>query len=235
MKVATVMLEGRRRHYLLFEYASSSTPLYLAKDERSHLLEQVASSEIYFDESTGTMAKVKSDKHRWRKRPLRWFFRDFIEKRLLFQFEARKEVRSKKVVRAAGLLTPDCVAWGVSLNPFNRRGSLLLMEHLDGVMTGEQYFQGLNEAGRKQFLAQFCEDVMLLARAGYVHRDLHMNNVLCRPTGSIIWVDTHVKPMPRGNRAKWRAIYRSISQRGLLNDYYRQWIHDDMKQRWLAG
>lgn len=235
MKLATVKMEGRRRSYLLFEYAASTTPLHLAKDARSHQLEQVASSEIFFDESTGTMAKVKSDKHQWRLKPFRWFFRDFIEKRLLFQFEARKEVRSKKVVREAGLLTPHCVAWGVSLNPFNRRGSLLLMEHLEGVMTGEQHFQGLNEVARKHFLAQFCEDIMLLARAGYVHRDLHMNNVLCRPTGSIIWVDTHVKPLPRGNRAKWRAIYRSISNRELLNDYYRQWVHDDMKQRWLAG
>lgn len=235
MKFTAVQVDGRRRGYLLFEYVGAYTPLNLAKDERSRLLEQVASSEFYFDESTGALAKVKSDKYDWRRNPFRWFWRDYFEKRLLFQFEARKEIRSKKVVRLAGLVTPDCVAWGLSLNPFNRRGSLLLMEHVHGVVTGEQYFTGLGEVDRMAFLSQFCEDVMKLARAGYVHRDLHMNNVLCKPSGSIVWVDTHVKPLPLGKRAKWRAIYRSISNRRLLDDHYRQWIHDDMKQRWMAG
>lgn len=62
-----------------------------------------------------------------------------------------------------------------------------------------------------------------------------MNNFLCRPSGTIIWVDTHVRPLPRGRRAKWRAMYRSINQRGLLNETYREWVHQEMKKRWMAG
>lgn len=235
MKVATLWVGGRRRIYLLFDSDGMKFPLELDKDERSHLMEGMASSEFYFDTSSGTLAKIKSDKYRWRQRPLRWLLRDFIDKRFFFQFEARKEVRSKKILQQAGLRTPRCLAWGISLNPFNHQGSLLLLEHVHGVRTGEQHYAGLAAAGRERFLERLCDDLMKLALAGYVHRDLHMNNFLCTPGGEIIWIDTHVKPLPLGKRAKWRAIYRSISQRQLLDSRAREWIHRLLKQRWRSA
>ena len=235
MKLATVEIGGRNRTYWLFESDKLTVPLHLVKDDRSQLLEEFASSEFYFDRTTGILAKVKRDKYDWRQRPFRWFLRDFLDKRFLFQFEARKEVRSKKIVQKAGLLTPECVAWGISLNPFNHRGSLLLIEHVNGVMTGEQYFSGLDEAGRASFLMRLCDDIFKLAQAGYIHRDLHMNNFLCTPDGRIIWIDTHVKPLPRSARAKWRAIYRSISNHSLLDESDRKQIHTQLKHRWLAA
>ncbi|MFQ3787551.1 lipopolysaccharide kinase InaA family protein [Halomonas sp. A29] len=210
-------------------------PLSLSKDDRSRLMEEMASSEFYFDRATGVLAKVKSDKYRWWQRPLRWFLRDFLDKRFFWQFEARKEVRSKKIMQQAGLRTPRCLAWGISLNPFNHQGSLLLIEHVDGVMTGEQYFASLNEPGRDRFLTRLCDDLMKLAVAGYVHRDLHMNNFLCDPHGEIIWIDTHVKPLPLSKRAKWRALYRSISQRHLLDAHYRESLHHYLKRRWRTA
>ncbi|EWH02953.1 lipopolysaccharide kinase InaA family protein [Halomonas sp. BC04] len=234
MKLVTVEIGHRSRTYLLFESDKLNVPLSLVKDERSRLLEEFASSDFYFDGTTGILAKVKNDKYRWRQRPFRWFFRDFIDKRFLFQFEARKEVRSKKIVQKAGLMTPDCVAWGISLNPFNHQGSLLLIEHVNGVKTGEQYFSSLEDSVRPAFLARLCDDIFKLAKAGYIHRDLHMNNFLCTPDGRIIWIDTHVKPLPRAARAKWRALYRSISSHSLLDEYNRKRIHTQLKRRWLA-
>jgi tRNA A-37 threonylcarbamoyl transferase component Bud32 len=235
VKITAVEIAGRRRNYLLFESGRMRLPLSLSKDDRSRLMEGMASSEFYFDKTTGVLAKVKSDKYRWQQRPVRWFLRDFIDKRIFWQFEARKEVRSKKILQQAGLNTPRCLAWGLSLNPFNHQGSLLLIEHVDGVMTGEQYFAGLGEYQREGFLASLCDDLMKLAAAGYVHRDLHMNNFLCTATGEIIWIDTHVKPLPINKRAKWRALYRSISQRHLLDSHYRESLHRYLKRRWRSA
>ena len=231
MKITRVEVAGRKRNYLLFGSGEIPVPLRLAKDERSHMMEGMASSEFYFDTSTGVLAKIKSDKYRWQQRPLRWLFRDFIDKRLFFQLEARKEVRSNRVLQRAGLRTPRCVAWGVSLNPFNRQGSLLLIEHVDGVLTGEQYFIGLNESGRDRFLTQLCDELIRLADAGYVHRDLHMNNFLCTSQGGIIWIDTHVKPLPLGSRARQRAIYRSVSQWRLPDARYCSFVHDYLEEK----
>ena len=235
MKIVAVEIAGRRRSYMLFDCGEMPIPLCLAKDASSCLKESMASSEFYFDTTTGVLAKIKSDKYRWRQRPLRWLFRDFIDKRLFFQFEARKEVRGKRVLQRAGLRTPRCVAWGVSLNPFNRQGSLLLIEHIDGVLTGEQYFLSLTEPERDRFLAKLCDDLIKLADAGYVHRDLHMNNFLCTSQGEIIWIDTHVKPLPFGSRAKQRAIYQSVSQWCLPDVRYCTFVYDYLEAELALG
>lgn len=234
MRFVSLDFEGVKRTFLLFEYENKARSMRLIKDDRARLLEAIASSEFFFDVDSGALAKVKRDKYRGRKRPLRWFFRDYLEKRLLFQFEARKEIRSQRVLRAAGLTTPSCMAWGLSFNPFNRLGSLLLMEHLTGVVTGEQHFTALDDRERLVFLAHFCEDLMRLARAGYAHRDLHMNNLLCTQAGEIIWVDTHVRPLPRSKHGKWREVYRSIMNPRLLDADRRDWLHQEMKRRWKA-
>lgn len=223
------------RVYLMFGLRQRALPGRLAKDERCRRLESVASSEFYFDSQAGVLAKLKGDKHSRSGNFLRWLFRDYLDKRLFLQFEARKEIRSKRVVQRAGLVTPECVAWGVSLNPLNPQGSLLLMDHVDNAVTGGEYFSRLSPAERQVFLVRLCDDIMALARSGYVHRDLHMNNFLCRPCGTIVWVDTHVRPLPRGKRAKWRSIYRSISQRGFLDGEYREYIHQEVKRRWIEG
>jgi tRNA A-37 threonylcarbamoyl transferase component Bud32 len=172
LRLVTLDFEGAKRRFVLFEYEGQGRLLRLVKDDRSRLLEGMASSEFFFDVESCALAKVKRDKYRGHKRPLRWLFRDYLDKRLFFQFEARKEIRSKRIVQAAGLVTPDCVAWGVSLNPRNPLGSVLLMDHVDDAVTGAEFFRRLEEAERYVFLERICDDLMRLARAGYVHRDL---------------------------------------------------------------
>ena len=235
MRWVRVDLDGTSHRYLLFQRRPGARPYRLIKDARSRRLESVASSEFYFDRDTGAIAKLKGDKHARSGRFFRWLFRDYLDKRLFFQFEARKEIRSKQIVQAAGLSTPECVAWGVSFNPRNALGSLLLMDHVEGAVTGAHYFSCLPEADRPAFLMRLCDDLMRLARTGYVHRDLHMNNFLCRPCGTIIWVDTHVRPLPVGRRAKWHALCRSVNHRGLLNETYREWMLQEMKRQWMIG
>lgn len=231
MKITRVDVAGFKRSYLLFGSGETHVPWRLAKDDRSYMMEGMASSEFYFDVTTGALAKIKSDKYRWRQRPIRWLLRDFIDKRLFFQFEARKEVRSNRVLQRAGLRTPHCMAWGVSLNPFNRQGSLLLVEYINDVLTGEQYFFGLNESERDHFLTQLCNELIKLADAGYVHRDLHMNNFLCTSQGEIIWIDTHVKPLPLGSRARQRAIYQSVSQWRLPDARYCTFVRAYLEEK----
>lgn len=200
MRIVKVCLGGKCWRYLLFQDDHAMRSYQLVKDSRARRLEGMASSKFYFDLGTGALAKLKNDKYRRRESFLRWLFRDYLDKRLFFQFEARKEIRSKRLLQGAGLATPECVAWGVSLNPFNSQGSLLLMDHVNDAITGAEYFSQLTDGGRVDFLGRFCDDLIKLAKAGYVHRDLHMNNLLCNPEGEIIWVDTHVRPLPLGKR-----------------------------------
>ncbi len=45
-------------------------------------------------------------------------------------------------------------------------------------------FDELDEDGRQRFLEHFCQEVVQLAHAGYVHRDLHYNNLMVDDQGT---------------------------------------------------
>ncbi|WP_346798660.1 lipopolysaccharide kinase InaA family protein [Halomonas sp. Bachu 37] len=234
MRLTKITINGTSRRYLLFQQRGRPHSYQLDKDAHARRLDGAASSEFYFDSQSGALAKFKADKYSRSNKFLRWLLRDYIEKRLFFQFDARKEVRSLRIIRAAGLSTPECMAWGVSFDKRNRLGSLLVMEHVANAVTGAEYFTQLPEEQRHTFLTRLCDELLRLASIGYVHRDLHMENFLCRPNGEIVWIDTHVRSLPRGKRAQRQVVYRSVSQLGLLDEPYRDWLHTEMKRRWQA-
>lgn len=218
MKLLDIPFDDRRRRYLVFHADGLPARLRLASTSTTAAFEAVGSSRFYLSQDNQILAKVVPDKFAKRQAPLSWLSRDYLEKRWLMQSDARKEFLSLRILQRAGLTTPRCHGWGLSLNPANRNASLLLMEHRQDARPGGEVFEAIDEAGRERFLERFCEEVAQLARAGYVHRDLHYNNLLVASGGSLIWIDAHVRRLPRKKTDQWPALEKALTIKKLRGE-----------------
>lgn len=234
MQLLDIPFDDRRRRYLVFHADGLPTRLRLASTSTTASFEAVGSSRFYLSADERILAKVVPDKFDRRRAPLAWACRDYLEKRWLLQSDARKEFLSLRILRRAGLATPRCHGWGVSLNPGNRNASLLLMEHLADAKPGGEVFDALDEGGRRRFLERFCAEVARLAHAGYVHRDLHYNNLLVGAGGRILWIDAHVRRLPRRRQACWPAIRGALTANKLRGEAYRDFAERRMHRLWHA-
>jgi len=228
MKLLDIPFNDRRRRYLVFHSQALPDRLALASTSTTQAFEAMGSSRFYVSTDQRILAKVVPDKYRRDDAPLKWLLRDYLEKRWLLQSNARKEYLSLLVLRRAGLATPRCHGWGISLNPANRQASLLLMEHLRDARPGGEVFDALDEPGRLAFLERFCAEVVQLARAGYVHRDLHYNNLLVTATDQIIWIDAHIRRLPRRSADQWPTLEGSLSENKLRGARYLEIVRQDL-------
>ncbi|WP_280551762.1 lipopolysaccharide kinase InaA family protein [Halomonas sp. 25-S5] len=222
MTLLDIPFDDRRRRYLVFHPEGLPDRLALASTTTTAAFEAVGSSRFYVSADQQILAKVVPDKFSKRQAPFKWLLRDYLEKRWLGQSDARKEHLSLQILRRAGLATPRCHGWGISLNPGNRNASLLLMEHLKDARAGGEVFDALDEERRLVFLERFCREVVQLARSGYAHRDLHYNNLLVDADGSLIWIDAHVRRLPTKSADQWPALRRSLTVNKLRGETYRQ-------------
>lgn len=229
-----IPFNDRRRRYLVFQADGLPAQLALANTTTTSDFEAAGSSQFYLSREGHILAKIVADKFAWRRRPVQWLLRDYLEKRWLGQCDARKEFQSLQVLRQAGLTTPRCHGWGISLNPANRNASLLLQEHVQDARPGGEVFDGLDEAGRLRFLEHFCDEVARLAHAGFVHRDLHYNNLLVRDDGGLVWIDAHVRKLPTKSADQWPALQRSLTVSKLRGEAYRQLAETLLLRRWLT-
>ncbi|MCT7654756.1 phosphotransferase [Oceanimonas sp. NS1] len=119
----------------------------------------------------------------------------------------------------------------MSLQPGNVGGSLLLMERVQDARSGGHCFEDMNEAERLEFLTRFSQEVAALARAGFVHRDLHYDNLLLDPQGNIIWIDAHVRRLPRQRDRHWAAIQASLTVNKLRGEHYRAFVEQRLREQ----
>ncbi|MDR9439900.1 MAG: lipopolysaccharide kinase InaA family protein [Halomonas sp.] len=222
MTLLDIPFNDRRRRYLVFHPDGLPDRLALASTTTTEAFEAVGSSRFYVSADQQILAKVVPDKVQKREAPLKWLLRDYLEKRWLGQSDARKEYLSLGILRRAGLKTPRCHGWGISLNPGNRNASLLLMEHLQDARPGGDVFVELDEEGRFAFLERFCQEVARLAHAGYVHRDLHYNNLLVGKNDELLWIDSHVRRLPTKSADQWPALEASLTDHKLYGAAYRK-------------
>ncbi|MBY6208234.1 MULTISPECIES: lipopolysaccharide kinase InaA family protein [Halomonas] len=211
MQLLDIPFNDRRRRYLMFHTQGLPERLALSQTTTTEAFEAVGSSRFFVSEDGRILAKVVPDKFSKTLEPFKWLTRDYLEKRWLAQSDARKEYLSMRILDNAGLTTPRCHGWGVSLNPGNRNASLLLMERVEGAVSGGDAFEAFTPSQRADFLDRFSREVAQLAEAGFVHRDLHFNNLLIAPSGALVWVDAHVRRLPRQAQRKWRAIASSFT------------------------
>lgn len=234
LKLLDIPFDDARRRYLVFRPWRLPDQLHLASTTTTQEFEQHGSSRFYVSDDQTLLAKVVPDKFDKRRHPFDWFIRDYLEKRWLLQVDARKEFLSLSILNKAGLRTPKCHGWGVSLNPGNRNASLLLMEYLPTARPGGEYFDALDAADKRRFLDTFCQQVMQLAKAGYVHRDLHYNNLLITASEEILWIDAHVRPLPAKASAHWPALAQTLTVNKLRGEEYRAYAEQCLHALWHA-
>ncbi|MDW7748802.1 lipopolysaccharide kinase InaA family protein [Halomonas sp.] len=222
MKLLDIPFNDRRRRYLVFHPDGLPGRLALTSTTTTEAFEALGSSRFFLSADRQILAKVVPDKYMKRQAPLKWLLRDYLEKRWLAQTDARKEFTCLQILRRAGLKTPRCHGWGISLNPGNRNASLLLMEHLQEARPGGEVFEGLNEEGRLAFLARFCEEVAQLAHTGYTHRDLHYNNLPIDRDDHIVWIDAHLRRLPTKNADQWPALRGTLRANKLGGEGYQR-------------
>ncbi|MDN3522070.1 lipopolysaccharide kinase InaA family protein [Halomonas ramblicola] len=232
MKLLDIPFDDRRRRYLVFHAQALPAELTLASTATTREFEAVGSSRFFVSRDGALLAKVVPDKYARREAPVKWLLQDYLETRWLAQSDARKEYRSLQILRRAGLAAPRCHGWGISLNPANRNASLLLMEHVQDARPGGEVFDALDEPGRLAFLERFCEEVARLAHAGYVHRDLHYNNLLVAQDGTLLWIDAHVRRLPTKSADQWPALKRSLTVSKLRGETYREKVEQQLQALW---
>lgn len=217
-----VSLDGVSRWYLIRNLASLPVKTSLSHPAAMATLEQIGSSAFYLDETGGSLYKLVRDKYDWRKRTGKWLFRDLLDKRLSGRFAAAREYRSNRIIRRAGLKTISCRAYGVAVNPCNPLGSLYAMQYLDEARSGERHFLEQDEVGRRDFLLRMCDEALQLIAHGYVHRDFHFGNVLVDTQGALIWIDTHIRRLPRAHAQRQACLEAMLIPTKLKGEKYRQ-------------
>lgn len=214
-------MAGTRRWYFMRAGFFRTHHIELDGSDAMQRLERIGSSRFYLEKTTRTLFKVVEDKYDRRHHPGKWFARDILEKRLLYANDATKEWRSNRILRRAGLATLDCRGVGIALNAFNPLGSVYAMPYLVDAVSGETYFKGLPEPERRAFVRRLCDEVLRLARLGYCHRDLHYGNFMVDTQGQFIWIDTHVRRLPRRRDRRRKILERMLSPTKLQGQAYR--------------
>lgn len=230
MKLLNLSLDGKPYAYLLAHCRELATPLQLSATTTTDAFESQASSRFFLSPDAKVLAKVVPDKFNRSTCTLKWLGRDYLEKRWLFQFDARKEYRCGRILQRIGLRTPSYHGWGISLNPFNRNASLLLMEHIQDARAGGEVFETLDPQQRFAFVDTLCKDIAHIARHGYALRDLHYNNLLVANDGGLIWIDTHLRRLPQQQDKRWPMIKRSLNASKLGGEIYHQHALKELRQ-----
>lgn len=213
-------LAGRRRWYLARNVGGMQVAQALSQTPWMQHLERVSSSHFYLEPVSNSLFKISRDKYSPRAHFWRWLSRDIISKRLAGGLDALKEYLSNRTLARLGQRTIDVRLYGVALNPFNPLGSLYAMEFLADCSTGREYFERLDEKARVAFMARFCDLVIELAEAGFYHRDLHLTNIMVDEAENIIWIDTHIKRLPKAAAERTKILDKTLIPYNFYNEKY---------------
>jgi len=215
------------KSYIFHNEEHIQTRLKLYTSNKTEEMNSLGSSLFYMGDRN-ILVKMAPDKYKKRLNPLKWFFRDYLEKRLLLQFDARKEFKSLNILKKAGLKVPKCYGWGGSLNPFNSSGSVFIMGYLEHAVSGGKYFESLDEHQRYDFLDRLSVELSKLVDIGYYNRDLHYDNMMISDQGEIIWIDTHVKALPLDKENRWGVLNLTLVPSKLAGERYSNYLKEKL-------
>jgi tRNA A-37 threonylcarbamoyl transferase component Bud32 len=213
MKIDYVNIEGKQ-HLYLFIYKNPSLPIInLEQDEITTRFEKIGSSRFY-RMSSGELCKISTDRlNTW---SLSWFLRDILERRCFLKSPAVKEWRNNIILSKLGIKTVPIDAVAIACMPSNRLSSLLVMPLLTDMRSGEDYYNEANYLARNDLFQHIARDVALSAYNGYGHRDLHLGNLMVNSLGDIVWIDTHLKKLPKGTSQRKKHLSSMFHERKLF-------------------
>lgn len=216
-------------YWYLIRRAQDELRLGLHSLESIPALDSQSNSHFYLQAPSGTLFKLVQDKYSPKEHFWRWLGRDIISKRLAGSYDARKEFTSRRVLKQLGQHTVDVRCYGVALNLMNPLGSLYAMEHMENCVPGSTYFETLDEAGRDRFIEMLSQQVIELAKAGYYHRDLHLDNLLMDDQKRLIWIDTHIKALPSSSKKRAALLTNMVTNSRIERATYRAQLHERLE------
>ena len=149
-----------------------------------------------------------------------WFYKNLLKKLSVFKLDGFREYSGYKIAHSIGLKTPIFYCWGSALSPFDDILSFLLISYEEDTVSGSGYFKGLSNADKIMFVNNLTGEIVKLAKHGYSHRDLHLDNFLVKNNGDIIWIDNHFKKLSFFKSKKKKQLAKSIFYvDGVLKDY----------------
>lgn len=169
------------------------------------------SSELYLSSGKDFLMKMEKDKYSAKNHFFRWFFRDFLKRIFFIGSDAKREYKGYRIAQSAGLSTPKLYSWGVSLSPFNKFYAFIMIDNELKSTPGLVYVRSLSESDKVNFFIRLANEVVILAKCGYVHRDFHLNNFLIDESGKILWIDTHFKKLSKFKDKRWEQLVSSLN------------------------
>lgn len=108
--------------------------------------------------------------------------------------QARREIRATAVMRGMGFATPELLGYAVPVAPWQRYDSVLFMQALPDHETLRVFLRRCHDATvRAAILDEVARGVATIYAAGYHHKDCHLENVLRREDGRLIWIDIDLR------------------------------------------
>lgn len=193
MKIARIQYRDRKSLFWLSN--ADSLPTEIQVDETGRINSQNyyrPTREFGFCKANQSFVKMKRRKYSPLKRPLSWFFRDFVRDRLLLQFESRKERLGNKRTTRIGLDVAKNMGWGISINPFNEFLSVYFSSFLEE-QTVYEVFKASEKSRRLHILEQISDSLAKCVADGFAIKDPAFSNIFVKKTGELIWIDTETK------------------------------------------
>lgn len=216
MGLCKIKIDGQYRLYWLFHNTIEDDDILCISNSQTQSLEKRGSSRFFLIKKINHLCKCQEDKFRPSKNIWKWFFRDIFERRVLGKADSLREFRSRNIMRSAGLKTLDYHSVGIALNPMNKFGSWLVMDYRPELLTLRQYLEN-NREDDVFFYDLLSEDIIKLAKLGYLNTDMHLNNILVDGK-TLIWIDTHVKGFSTKYKINSDIIMKGITAEKLLGE-----------------
>lgn len=208
-KHVLVLPDGSYR-YRLHHAQGLSGYLTLHANQRTQHFIEIGSSQFFLSADNRWLFKFSPSKYSPHQRWFKWMLRDVLSTRLMGKYDARREYKSARVLARLGQQTVRCYGYGMPTRLANPLGSLYVMEYMGDAVSGREHMARLDEDSREHFFDRVMEWVIALARAGYAHRDLHLGNLMVTAQEDLVWIDTHVRRLPRQRARRAHALTRMI-------------------------
>lgn len=137
--------------------------------------------------------------------------RDVLRK--YYSCQAAREVAGNRVLRGLGLVTPQILAHGFTLSPWQRHESVLFMQELPAHSSMRHMLrdEALPADARIELLSEAARQLARIYLAGFHYKDCHFENLLYVDAKTLIWIDTDLR-RPSNARKLRRGLEASLDQ-----------------------